>query len=311
MVPADWYNDLQRTKEVRDRIKLRNRPGVVETATHPGMFGGRNSYIFVGVSKKQAQKDGKSVADAKANIPERVDGVKVKVKEVGNPTTAASCSGYTTSADQGSIVPRGVQVETAYDSFGTLAGIIYSEDDFGHRPHFITCQHLWYGDGGDDEYLYHPYESDGAIGKNEWVDCKYDYAISGPVNGHTPSQGIIGTDINITGYYTQVGVEGLAANGEYASKVGNTTCFTEGQIRSADGYMGYVNGGCGNKGSQVKWGCCGDVKPGDSGSLAYYQWGDSEAWALSLCSGHDPLANDRVYGTGAYQIANGSIYTWY
>jgi len=303
-VPADWYEDVQHAEQAYKNSQIATIIGVVEFDVLPAKYSGRNSQLRVGISKERANEAGKDVEDVEEKIPDTVDGVEVVIDYVGVPTLT-SCY----DNDQGDIVPGGAKVSEVDGGYGSLSAAMYPTCCYAPEGRFATNQHIWADKSGyPPQYdMYHPEEYDDAIGDIYKDDCELDFVMASGINGHSPTSDIVGTGLTVQEQYTQDGISDLAAQDETATKRGVRTCETSGKIVTANGYIGFVDKGCGDRGHQVKgeW----YTDDGDSGSTVYRDIGNGEAAALSMHAGKDPM-NGNGFGFGAYWLKEEGGYAY-
>jgi hypothetical protein len=288
-VPADWYNDVQHAEKVRDALDLHKNAGVNEVDVRPAKYGGRSSYIEVGVSPELARGNGLVPETAKSAIPESHSGVEIKLKEVGVGKMAC----YT--GDYGSTIPGGAVCRSGVGSSGTFSSAMFKNNN---GPYFATNAHLWAGASNPTtSYDMNHNSSNEKVADIIEANCQLDYALGDPDN-HTPQQKIVAGGEDVTFQYTKSGINDQIGQGAHGTKRGISSCETSGEIYTANGYIGAVDKGCPNRGYQVKgeW----DIERGDSGSVAFIDNG-SNVGALSMNAGFDPL-NDNAFGFGAYRL---------
>lgn len=292
-VPKEWYSELTHARQVRSKKNFEKKPGVQSVSVLPGKYGGQSAKIRVGASEKTAEEADKHVDDILGSIPDWSEGVEIEKEEVG---IGKSVTCY--DSDYGNSVPGGAKVETGDGSaYGTLSGAVYY---IGYGPRFATNYHIFneYDDVAGKK-MHHPESTNEAIGEIDIAGCGKDIVVAESINNHTASDEIAGTSLSVVGQYTKDGVDDLIAADKSATKNGVKSCETSGKVVASDGYIGYVDDGCGDRNYQVKgeW----TTNPGDSGSAAYRDVGGGEAKVLSMNAGTDPL-NGNTYGFGAYHL---------
>lgn len=308
-VARDWYEELRKVEKRRQEAKFEERSYVGEVYTTPPIRGGKGGEVHVGVYENP---DGDvsphlpSTQEAREKIPSKLDNTPIKTFVTGEFNLGCY------EDDYGASVPTGAVMEKGYESgYCTLGAALHKD---GNR-YFSTCQHVFYGDTVSDEKLYNKDEDD-AIGDIIEAHCKDDFVVAEPINGHSPSGRIVGSngdvsDLTIVKQFTKDALQDKIANGESLTKRGVRTCETSGKIKVADGYIGYVDIGCGNRYQQLKWE--GGFNGGDSGSVAYQKIGSANdtVGIAGTCNGTDPnLAAPNTFGTGAYKIKNYHGYSY-
>lgn len=309
-VPADWYNDYQHARQVREREgkALLENPNVKAVSVSPGKYGGRNARINVSIDAEQP-----ATADT---VPDTVDGVPFEVNHVGGyKLGACNCpsGGNYNTWHSDDTVPGGMKICPGNGSYGTLTGWAYRN----LNEYFLICNHMYGGDGTDHqgESLYQPDCSEDALGEVERGFCSYDVMLVSPTNGHqpvteyedaTPSE-------NITGYFTASGLGDISAANRQVEKYGCRTGRTNGYIESGDGWTSFY--GCVPKTGQLEWGDNSDFDDGDSGSLVYHAAPNSSGgfrndriWACGVAAARtadwgSAVAN-FVWGTAAWKLKN-------
>lgn len=302
-VPKDWYEDLQRARRAKAKIRrgFGGRTGVVGMGIKPGSYGGENASVQVDV----LQID---LSELRGEVPEAVDDVPVRVVEGSeiSPDGHSPCDDGQSNCndyDHSSQIPGGMICEA--DETGTLMSRMYDENN---NPRFATAGHLFDVKDATGESLYHPDSSDDAIGEVVRSHCYDDFVLAAGRNGHSPQgeiEGVTPTDVN--GHFSKNGVNDLKASGEYIKKMGQTSCQTCGTIENTEyTHWGY---GCTPKAAQVQWGEASDSQGGDSGAPVFhenpnddsYQWIVSfDLWSGSFSAG----------GTSAYSIVNTHGYSF-
>lgn len=203
-------------------------------------------------------------------------------------------------------------MEVGYETGYCTMGAQLNKDG---NSYFSTCQHIFYNDDPESRKLYNQ-DDDAAIGDVIESYCTYDFVVAEPINGHTPTYRLANpngtlSDLTIVEQFTKNALHDKVANDEELTKRGVKTCETTGKIRSANGYIGPVDIGCGFRNHQVKWGKDdGDFDPGDSGSIVYQKVGSDQVAVAGTCNGWDPVNKYIVYGQSAYSIKNNKGYTY-
>ncbi|WP_254768961.1 hypothetical protein [Salinilacihabitans rarus] len=317
-VPADWYNNLKRAERVQEALKLEEIDEVSLVETRPPEPGGENAYIYVEVAEKLATESKKNAGDIVGGIPERSNGIEIEAvvnERVGYESEDdQESSGSKNEIDvesHSATVNPGQAIYTGNGTSGTAGGRVYY--DSHDYPRFITCHHLWHGEEPDRNNVDVYDSSNVDLGYAINGDCKSDYLVFAPESDVSVSNRVSGGIIaDITGEYSQDYVNILAGEGESVEKQGKTTGYTTGELHTANGYVAFVGfEGCDDRSDQVRWGDGSDFDDGDSGSVAWYQWGDDydENWAVSLNAGTywDSSLSLTVFGSGTWHFPN---YSW-
>lgn len=300
MVPADWYEDVQRAHRAHDNYGFDNIPGIVGTTVLPGTFSGNRAQIQVEISPELARDQGQGIGESRGKVPEQIEQIPTKVVESSKPKLGC----YT--KDYGSEPPVGSYVSGSKFG-GSLGCPIYKDGN----AYFSTNYHLW-TDQDNLSYANLENSNNDVIGYVVDWDCKDDFVAASPAYGYSVNRELVDAGGNyILGYYTKAGIDGLAANDEYARKRGQTTCYTAGEIKGQGDAYAY-DADCPERLNQVKWGKAeDDFTDGDSGSVAYASPYDdvSDDRKYALCinaarvASYDPTG-DYVYGTAGWHIHN-------
>jgi hypothetical protein len=305
-VPEDWYEDLQRARDVKIIVKnnYSAKDGVVGIGTSPGIYGGENSYVFVDVLPEH-------IDELRGEIPEQIDDVPVRVQEGSPPVLSghspcdsgnSNCNNYNTKPD----IPGGFVCEGDSDQpQGTFLTPMY---DASSNRHFATAAHLF-----DTPYsgkpIWHPDDGSSSNEVAEIVDgdCYLDFVVGDERNGNYPQRRIDGASPeSVNGQFDRDGVADLKAQNEYVRKIGVTTCETCGYVESTDYFLYGVP--CSPRPGQVKWGEGSDIQDGDSGAPVYHEnpYNSSYQWIVSTGTWYIP--GDSSGGTGAWKIKNQTGY---
>ncbi|USZ69076.1 hypothetical protein NGM10_04895 [Halorussus salilacus] len=307
-VSKDWYQSLRKAEQIREQTNFESRSYVTEVDLIPPKHGGSGPKIEVGIlqnTEKTAGPELPSSQKAREEIPAEIDGVPVDVHETGS--FELGC--YET--DYGEYVPTGAEMEAGYNDTHCTMGAPLHKDG---KMYFSTCQHIFYKDDPLTRKLYNQ-DEDEAIGDVVDQHCRDDFVAAEPINGHEPTYSLADsngttTDLTIVKQFTKDALQDKIANDENLTKRGITTCETSGKIRSANGYIGYIQDGCSDRNHRLKWGKSGDFDDGDSGSIAYQQVGHDQVGVAGTCNGRDPAANGRVFGASAWWIEDNHGYTY-
>lgn len=307
-VSGDWYQSLKRAERMRERVDFESRNYVTEVDLIPPKHGGSGPKIEVGVLQNPdgtVESGLPSTQEAKEKIPAEIDDVPVDVNETG--TFELGC--YET--DYSEYVPPGAEMEVGYDNTHCTMGAPLNKNG---NTYFSTCQHIFYKDDPKTRKLYNQ-DEDPAIGDVVYHHCRDDFLVAEPINNHTPTYSLADSngntsDLTIVKQFTQNALQDKIANNEDLTKRGITTCETSGRIRSANGYIGYIQDGCSNRYHRLKWGQSGDFDDGDSGSIAYQKVGYNQVGVAGTCNGRDPASNGRVFGAAAWWIEDNHGYTY-
>jgi len=302
-VPDDWYEDLQRARRAKAKIRQEfgGRTGVVGVGLEPGKYGGENASVQVDVLPDYLSELGGAVPEGVGDVPVRVVEGSGITPDGHSPCDdgLSNCNDY----DHFSQIPGGMICEA--DETGTLMSRMYDENN---NPRFATAGHLFDAKDATGESLYHPDSSHDAIGEVVRSHCYDDFVLAAGRNSHSALgeiEGVTPTDVN--GHFSKNGVNDLMASDEYIKKMGQTSCQTCGTVESTEYiHWGY---GCTPKDAQVVWGEASDSQAGDSGAPVFhenpnnssYQWIVSfDLWSGSFSAG----------GTSAYSIVNTHGYSF-
>lgn len=311
-VDADWYNNLKRAEKVQKALVLEEIDEVTLVETRPPEPGGENAYINVEVAKKLSAEANKNASDIVGELPERSNGIRIEA-------TVNESLGYESEEDEGaseseqddSIESTSATVNAGQELHtGSSGGRVYF--DSHDNPRFITCHHLWHGEEPVENSV-SVYDSGVELGSAIAGDCTSDYIIFSPESDVFVSNRVdMGSVVDITGEYSQDYVNFLAGEGESVRKYGQRTGYTVGELHTANGYVAYVGGeGCDDRSDQVRWGDGDDFDEGDSGSVAWYEYGDGyeDNWAVCLNAGTylDSSLSMTVFGSGTWHFPN---YSW-
>lgn len=111
------------------------------------------------------------------------------------------------------------------------------------------------------------------------------------------------------GQFTKAGLSDLKAAGKHLRKIGQRTCYSEGDIKAVDGFQQWIDDGCGDRSEQVFWGTDDSAAGGDSGSPTFHPDPESDDYYLiaSLHAGITPAwlsyeDEGYAFGTSGYGI---------
>ncbi|WP_254547242.1 hypothetical protein [Halomarina pelagica] len=297
-IPADWYNDFRHATDVKDRVghRFSQKNGVVSVGVIPGDAGGENSRISVRIVEDKYHRTA-------SELPDHVDGVEVVPRKSGVPRPT-SCSlddlrNWTNTYIYGGFLVKGDSSERGY---GTVSCTGYKNGN----SYIITSQHIFNGSDNVGKKLR---KADGTlIGEVRYDRCKEDFAATDITNGFGYARAIWDSGYNgIRGNFSYDGLGDLRRNGARPQKVGQRTCRTTTAGITAIASTVYTSFfGCLPKPYSV-WlvdnSSSNDYKPGDSGSMSYYESpnNSSYCWLISLCNYEDPDSDD-FFGLGCYRM---------
>lgn len=324
MVPSDWYDRLTKARQARNRLneRFKNKKGVVAVGLSAGRIGGENPFAIVHLDKESDQKE-----ERRGEIPERSNGVEVKIGELKNGK--ANCeSGELNSDDQ---VPGGplIQSETEDGDEGgylTVTSRAMTGSLHGYDRGWLTAAHgLPRCSNIIPSDVYHPNSGIGGerIGTIEYVDFRHDFVYIEQDGNSEPLSDIAKPDnpdkivAHIKGTMSEDGVSHWESE-EYDIRLrGNGSCYATGKIHShgnnpqtqyaVDGFD------CTDRiYDQIFWGQGSDVDEGDSGGLTYTPdpYGDDD-FAVCLHTGKWQLSlfGDAM-GTAGYAIRDHHNMWW-
>lgn len=223
-VPADWYDWVQRAKEVRQKIYSRHwgKDGIKSIGMSSGE-GEDNPHIVVDLDQKNNKKE-----ERRGEISEREDGIRIKIREKSN-RFSADCDDQTAST---SSLPGGVRSDRGGISCTNGPRFIngsFKDYDFGWS---IAAHCL--SDCSDGDFFDH----DGVrFAEVVFVDFERDIAYLEPRNNAEPVSEIVypedhSQSAHISGTVSEDGISQLLTENSTIIIWGINGCETLGGINA-------------------------------------------------------------------------------
>jgi hypothetical protein len=322
-VPADWYDQLSRTRDVYQNMKSewRNRKGVVGISYTAGSETQPPRIILELDSESEAKEKRRGEA------PERRNEVPVDVAE-RTSTELTGCSNYDDSGTAPN-VPGGVRMTVTkddpkdyetntYESNGSLTPFMYDED-FDYHGYWMTAEH------NVCNLYVNSVSSDGSyIGEVVLTNADDDFAIIKPASGVDALDEVVevsdvdnGRRHEIKGTLSRDGVDYWANNDRYLFKYGYGSCYSRTKVK-AIGTSDEAQGDCKSYSYDhaVRFGDAESVQAGDSGTITFGKDpNSSEYLACNMINGKSkftssPIGKSYAFGTGGYYLRNQYGYWW-
>lgn len=290
-VDSRWYNNLQKARKVKKNISPQY--GKQKNVVYVGVDPSDKPNIIIGVDNSK---------DANGDIPDQAEGVDIEKREATPPEQTLCDTDTLRNWTDTTDVPGGVQVEA--DGIGSMGGIV--RDNIGYS-YFVTCRHIFPGDGSSLSDKTLTLDDGTAIGEVVEDQCDEDFVVCDIKNVDNTNAYIKYSNYSgLTGNFTKDGIADLQNQSAVIEKVGRTTCRTQlGEVNGVDIDI-WIAEGCVPHPHQVLYdSSAGAHDGGDSGSMAHYDSpiDSSYCWGVSLCNYQDPNDNN-VFGIGIFRLSN-------
>lgn len=284
-VDADWYDRVVRARKVQDALEkewLPEEPTSTRDLVRDAVFGvwlnagSGNSDPHIVLS---LDKNAKALGEARGAVPERKQGIPVRIEETERDMELTACD--PNSKSDTSSMPGGLAVNFSGDAgntTGTLTPRVWDEE-YTYDYSWITAAHVpenavSEGCGSDLEGMTARHNGN-KIGEVAEVNHRHDIAVieqdgSGPLNEVWNPEDFSET-YTIKSTMTEDAVDTWMGNDRAVQKYGVGRCYGQGPI-DAHGKREnpIVNERCvGYWYDCVRWGTFDSIGPGDSGSIAF------------------------------------------
>lgn len=322
-VDADWYDRLVRARKVRNAV---DENWLSETASE-GTREVRQAVIGVwldagsGTSEPHVivslDRDAAGLAEARGAIPERRNGVPIRLEETDREEELA-CSPQ--SKSDTSSMPGGLAVNFS-GSDGSTQGTLTSRviDDWGfHGDALMTAAHVpeqAEGECGSSLLGMTARHNGDKIGEVNYVDHEHDIAVIYESGGTTPLNEVWNPEdhserYTITGTMTMDAIDTWIDNDRLVWKYGVGECYSQGTIAARGKKEAAVyNEDCTSDWyDTVRWGSYDSIGPGDSGSITFGKNHDGGGFLASNINSWRWW--DYSAGPAGYAIRSDHGYYW-
>lgn len=321
-VPEDWYNYVQRTRDVRDEIEKEflGKDAVLSVGYSAGRYGGDNPHVKIGL-----EKGNENAEERRGEIPEERNDVRIETYK--HQQGSANCDPGFLDSDY---VPGGLQAQGTDFDEGVTTGenSQQSRTAVGSNAPITkaglgTALHIWDScpDKNSDTIWEHAADGNiNVIGELGWVAPEYDFVYIDVDSDITP-QSEVAYPANPDNYSRRVPIESTLSRGGLEdvqamddvglNMRGRSTCSISGPINSIGNTRNVsLSSFCSDYVYECVYYGDGEAEKGDSGALVYtdpIQEADYNQYAACLHSGSDLLNN---FGSAGYAIRD-DYNTWW
>lgn len=337
-VPADWYDQLIKTRDVRDRVG--NNHGHRKSVISVGYSGGEgteNPHLVITFNKNSDQKE-----KDKSETPEERDGIEIKKQEVEppEPHNCPDSTRYDLICDDydcrplpvGDNIPGGTLADITYvgHGWGGITSRTMDNNATYHNSWMITAHQA--NCAANRENVYHQPAKDGGegykIGELAEVHPQYAVAIIEATRGvdddilPSPyvheSSNIHSGDVYgpIENTMSQDGVDIWRREERLVFRYGPRSCYADGKIQTIDKNYSVDDslGWCASEIKEVIKMKNMESDSGDSGSLEWGYYSPDDVYlgiSMHITSESGGLLSGPTsVGTAGYRINNDLGYYW-